>query len=220
MTDQSVIDHPMPGPRKKSPRAVARDDRLRAILDAALDEFSEKGFAAARLDDVAARAGVAKGTLYLYAPSKQGLFEALVKSAILGPFEQVRATIATDDRSTEELLRTLFAMFRREILGTRRKDIIYLIISEAGRFPEIARFYHREVIARGLALLRAVVTRGVARGELGAESLARFPHLVIAPVLLAVVWKAVFEKLDPLDAEGLLDAHVDLLVGGGKGRPA
>jgi AcrR family transcriptional regulator len=199
---------------RKEHAADRRAERHRAILDAALDEFAEKGFASARLEDVAARAGVAKGTIYLYAPSKQALFEDLVRTIIVGPIEAIHATLAQSDLSTEEVFRMLLGFFRREVLGTRRREIAYLVISEAGRLPEVARFYHDEVLARGLALIRAIVARGTARGEIASDAVHKFPQLVVAPMIAAVIWQRLFDAYDPLDVAGLVDAHVETLMRG------
>ena len=194
-----------------------REARLQAILDAALDVFSEKGYAATRLEDVAARAGVAKGTIYLYVPSKQALFEALIRSAIALPIEALEQRIAALDVPAETMLRTLFAWMRREVLGTRRKEIARLVLSEAGRFPEIAEFYHREVISRGLGILRRIAETAVARGEFRSDALARFPQLAIAPAVVAIIWGGLFERFEPLDIEGLFEAHLELLLRALKG---
>ncbi|MDQ4061868.1 MAG: TetR/AcrR family transcriptional regulator [Pseudomonadota bacterium] len=201
--------------RNGTRRARSEDDRearLQAILDAALDVFSEKGYAATRLEDVAARAGVAKGTIYLYVPSKQALFEALIRSAIALPIEALEQRIAALDVPAEMMLRTLFAWMRREVLGTRRKEIARLVLSEAGRFPEIAEFYHREVISRGLGILRRIAETAVARGEFHSDALARFPQLAIAPAVVAIIWGGLFERFEPLDVERLFEAHLELLM--------
>lgn len=197
-----------------------RQAKLRAILDAALDVFAEKGFADTRLDDVAARAGVAKGTIYLYVESKQALFEALVRSGIAGPLAAIEAHILALDAPAETMLRMAFAALRREILETRRKEIIRLVLAEAGRFPDIAAFYHREVVSRGMALLRRVAERAVERGEFRSDELARFPQLAIAPALVALLWAGLFERFEPLDAEALFDAHLTLLMRALKGDRA
>jgi AcrR family transcriptional regulator len=207
-------------PRKRALTEEDREAKLQRILDAALDEFVEKGFAAARLDDVAARAGIAKGTIYLYVPSKEALFETLIRSAIVGPIEAIEAKVAALDPPAEAVLRMLFAFIRQEVLATRRKDIARLVLSEAGRFPELAAFYHREVISRGLDLLRRVTERAVERGEFRSDELARFPQLAIAPALVAILWTSLFDRFDPLDAEGMLDAHIDLLMRALKSGPA
>jgi AcrR family transcriptional regulator len=198
----------------------ARQAKLQAILDAALDVFAEKGFADARLEDVAARAGVAKGTLYLYAESKQALFEALVQSGIVAPLVAIEAQVLALDAPAEMMLRALFAALRREVLETRRKEIVRLVIAEAGRFPDVAAFYYREVVGRGMTLLRGVAERAVERGEFRSDELVRFPQLAIAPALVALLWANLFERFEPLDAEAMLDAHLGLLMRALKGSGA
>jgi AcrR family transcriptional regulator len=197
-----------------------RQDKLQAILAAALDVFIDKGFADTRLDDVAARAGVAKGTIYLYVPSKTALFEKLVHTSISSSIESIGAEVDSLDLPIEAILRLTFTRIRKEVLETRRREIVRLIISEAGRFPELAELYHREVVSRGLALLRRVVERAVERGEIQSDELARFPQLIVAPVLVALLWTSLFQAHEPLQVEAMLDAHVDLLVRGARGEPS
>src|SRR5918998_822855 len=194
-----------------------RQAKLQAILDAALDVFADKGFADTRLEDVAARAGVAKGTIYLYFESKQALFEGLIRSGIAAPIEAIEAKVLGLDLPAEATLRMLFAFLRQEVLGTRRREIVHLILSEAGRFPEIAAVYHREVISRGMRLLRRIAERAVERGEFRSDELARFPQLAIAPGILAILWTNLFQHLDPLDIEGMFEAHLALLMRALKG---
>lgn len=201
-------------------KRAGREAKRQAILDAALDVFSEKGFAEARLEDVAARAGVAKGTVYLYVSSKQELFERLVTTGIGGPIETIAAQVAALDAPAEAKLRALFGFLRREVLETRRRDIVRLLITEAGRFPAIAELYHREVLTRGLGMLRAVADRAVARGEFRSDELARFPQLIIAPALVALLWGFLFARFEPLDAEAMLDAHVTLIMRAMRGDPS
>jgi AcrR family transcriptional regulator len=195
-----------------------RQARLQTILDAALDVFSEKGFADARLDEVAARARIAKGTIYLYFPSKEALFEALVHSGIAVPIETIEAQVLALDAPAEATLRMLFVFLRQEVLGTRRRDIVRLVLSEGGRFPEIAALYHREVVSRGMRLLRRIAEKAVARGEFRSDELARFPQLAVAPAILALVWTNLFQRLDPLDVDGMFEAHLDLLMRALKGE--
>jgi AcrR family transcriptional regulator len=199
-------------PIRRARNEEQRQAKLQAILDAALDVFADKGFADTRLDDVALRAGVAKGTLYLYFESKQALFEALIRSGIAAPIEAIEEKVLGLDLPAETTLRMLFAFLRQEVLATRRKEIVRLILSEAGRFPEIAALYHREVISRGMRLLRRIVERAIARGEFRSNELARFPQLAIAPGIVALVWLNLFQHLEPLDVEGMFDAHIDLLM--------
>jgi AcrR family transcriptional regulator len=199
---------------KKTParKESDRQAKLQVILDAALDVFLENGFAEARLDDVATRAGVAKGTIYLYVPSKQALFEALVKSGIGGAIGTIEQKVLALDIPAEEQLKTLFAFLRQEVLGTRRVDIVRLLLREASRFPELAEIYHREVISRGLGLLRTIAARGIARGEFRSDELVRFPQLAIAPGLVAILWTSLFQRLEPIDVGAMLEAHLALMM--------
>jgi AcrR family transcriptional regulator len=187
-----------------------RAERREAILEAALAEFSARGFAAARLDDIARRAGVAKGTLYLYFRDKETLFKELVRSR-LSPLVHAIRTAAARDLSVRALVEMIVHVFVTEIFGTSRKDIIALIISEGQRFPELAEFYYREMIARVLPVLRRRLQQAVRKGELRHDALARFPQLLIAPALVAVLWSTLFDRFSPLDAKGLMRAHLDVL---------
>ena len=193
-------------------RAAKAAERRNALLKASLDEFSERGFAAARLDDVAQRAGVAKGTIYLYFRDKEALFQDLVRS-VIGPLIARFEASAEIDLPARVVAERIVDMFVREIYGTRRKDVIRLIIAEGPRFPKLAEFYYREVIARVTAVVRGLLRRAAARGEIGADALARFPQLLVAPGLVAIVWNGLFDRFEPLDVAALMRAHLDLLFG-------
>ena len=199
-----------PPPR---PRSLPPEARRAAILAAALEEFTARGYEGARLDDVAKRAGVAKGTIYLYFADKEALFQELVRSMVspvLGALTQLRDV----DIPARALIETLLNTFVREVYGTRRRDIIRLILSEGPRFPAIAEFYYREVVGRVLAILRPILQRAAARGELPHDGLVRFPQLIVAPMLVAVMWHGLFDKFDPLDVDAMVRAHVEILFAG------
>src|SRR5262250_2663947 len=155
-------------------------DRRDAIIAAALDEFSARGFAATRLDDVARRAGVAKGTIYLYFRDKESLFQDLVR-AMLSPIIARLEAAPTAEVPARMAVEAIADMFVREIFGTRRKDVIRLIITEGHRFPKLADIYYHEVIERVMPIVRTLMARAAARGELPNDALARFPQLLIAP---------------------------------------
>jgi AcrR family transcriptional regulator len=199
-------------PRKstKEKWAERRAARREAILAAALDEFAERGFEGARLDDVARRAGVAKGTIYLYFRDKESLFQELVRSAI-SPLVTALEAARSLDMPLRAVCDRLAAMFVREVLSTRRKDIVRLVLTEGHRFPKIAKFYYHEVPERAFTAIRNLVKKGVERGELTENALGEFPQLVIAPAILAILWQGLFDKCARLDAEALLRAHFDLL---------
>jgi AcrR family transcriptional regulator len=200
--------------RGKTPsaRAIRSAARREAILHAALDEFSARGFAATRLDDVAKRAGVAKGTIYLHFRDKEALFQEIVRS-LMGPFVGTLEGMFAADIPLRTIVDQIVELFVREVFGTRRKDIIRLIMTEGLRFPKLAEFYYREVLSRILAGARARLARGVARGEISHAALARFPQLIAAPAMLAIIWSGLFDRFEPLDVRELLRAHMDILFG-------
>jgi len=202
-------------------RQQASEERKLAILRAGLEVFAARGFAAARLEDVAEKAGVAKGTIYLFFHDKEDLFEQIVLGAIRPVLVMIAKAAAAADTPTDVILERLFDLFRAEVLGTWRQQVLRLVITEGARFPRIAEFYHREVIVKGLAIIRHLAQRALARGELQSDSIARFPQLVFAPLLLALIWEGLFSAIEPLDVEGLLTAHRELLLGGWRrgGRP-
>jgi AcrR family transcriptional regulator len=199
----------------RRPRGEAID-RREAILAAALDEFSARGFANARLDDVARRAGVAKGTIYLYFRDKEALFQDLVRSVISPLIARFETTVEID-LPARVVAERVVDLFVREVYGTRRKDVIRLIITEGPRFPKLAEFYYREVISRVIAAVRALLRRAVERGEVAADALTRFPQLLIAPGLVAIIWSGLFDRFEPLDVAALMRTHLDLLFGERRG---
>ena len=196
-------------------RSVKAAARRNAILEAALDEFSVKGFAAARLDDVARRAGVAKGTIYLHFADKESLFQELIRSEMVPVVGTLELALATD-LPLRTVIDRAIEIFLREVYGTRRKQVIRLIISEGPRFPTLAEFYYREVLARLLGAVRELLRRAQDRGELATDTLIRFPQLLGAPGIIAIVWSGLFERFEPLDVQAMMRAHFDNLFGIGR----
>jgi AcrR family transcriptional regulator len=196
-------------PRPRADRRERSAERRQAILAAALDEFSQAGFAAARLDDVAKRAGVAKGTIYLYFRDNESLFQELVRSMLAPVIESIEA-LGSAGTSADPLGAHIIDLFMREIYETRRKEVIRLIMTEGRRFPQLAEFYYREVLARALASMRGLLRRAAARGEVPA-ALVDFPQLVAAPALIAVMWGGLFDRFEPLDVRAMMQTHVELL---------
>ena len=195
------------------PRSEARlarsAARREAILSAALDEFSSRGFEAARLDDVARRAGVAKGTIYLYFRDKESLFLELIRT-MLTPLVGTIEALGAADVPVGVLAERIADLFVREVYETRRKDVIRLMIAEGRRFPKLAEFYYREVLSRIIAAVRALLSRAAARGEVPA-GLAEFPQIIAAPGLVAIVWNGLFERFDPLDVRKMMKTYVEVL---------
>jgi AcrR family transcriptional regulator len=200
------------GAARKDAGAVRREKRRAAILAAALEEFAARGFADTRLDDVARRARIAKGTIYLYFRDKESLFQDLVR-AMLSPLVGTIEAAPLRDLPIRAVAEMIVDVFVNEIYGTRRKDVIRLIIAEGPRFPKLAEVYYREVIARVLPVIRARLELAVERGELPHDALARFPQLLVAPALVAIIWNGLFGRLAPLDIRHLMRAHLEVLFG-------
>jgi hypothetical protein len=130
---------------------------------------------------------------------------------IVGTIEAMGQT----DIPAAKLADTIVDLFVNEIYGTRRKDVVRLMIAEGRRFPKLAEFYYREVLARIIAAVRALLTRAVERGE-APEELAQFPQIIAAPGLVAIIWNGLFERFEPLDVRAMMKAHVDLLFSRGR----
>jgi AcrR family transcriptional regulator len=193
-------------------RKEARPDE---ILAAALESFAARGFAATRLEDVAARAGISKGTLYLYFKGKEELFEAVVRATLLPNLERLEALAESFEGPSALLLKQLLLTIAG-VVGSRVGAIPKLVIAEAGNFPDLARFYLDEVVRRGLRLIGTILRRGIERGEFRALDVEHAVYCVIAPMLIAALWKNSLEAYDDasLDAEALARAHLDLLLRG------
>ena len=207
-----------PTSKPASPKALASNraeraaERRGAIIEAALDEFVARGFTATRIDDIASRAGVAKGTIYLHFKDKESMFEELIRTALVPLIGRLHAPPAMGG-SVRDMIEGFARMFIQEVANTRRGEIVRLIVAEGPRFPSVADFYYREVVSRGLAAMRALIELGVARGEIKPKDLARFPQLMIAPAIVAVIWQSLFSRHAPLDATEMFRVHLDLIFG-------
>jgi AcrR family transcriptional regulator len=199
-------------PKPPSNRATRAAERREAIIAAGLEEFIARGFAATRLDDVARRAGVAKGTIYLHFEDKEALFQELIRSAVAPVIDRLAAPPAAG-RSAREMFESFAETVAHDVVATRRGDILRLFITEGSRFPALAEFYYREVVARGMAGMRALIQYGITRGEIRNQALAQFPQLMVAPAIAAVIWHGLFERLSPLDTAAMLRVHIDLIFG-------
>jgi len=208
-------------PSKRERRKEARPGEL---LDAALDLFVEKGFAATRAEEVAARAGVSKGTLFLYFPSKEELFKAVVRENISGRYGEWTAEYEAFQGDSAEMLRFFMTAWWERLGATRASGITKLIISEARNFPEIAAFYQKEVIMPGHALVRQILQRGIDRGEFRAIDLDYAVYTVIAPMIFLIMMKhslgACVPQDYPVDPQRYVQMQADTLLQGLCVRPA
>jgi AcrR family transcriptional regulator len=185
------------------------------ILAAALAAFAERGFAATRLEDVARRAGVTKGTVYLYFPSKEELFKAVVRSALVPQIERGEALIDAAAMPAARVLENLMRGWA-ELATSPAGAIPKIVISEAGNFPDLARFYREEVVDRGLAVLRRVLRAGIERGEFRAVDIDIAVRCIVAPLLLAMLWRHSLGRHEPqaFDPQALLRTELQLLLQG------
>lgn len=203
-----------PAPAKPASNRTERAaERRAAIIAAAMDEFIAQGFAATRLDDIAKRAGVAKGTIYLHFKDKESMFEELIRTAIVPMINRLWGTPPQPGASVRDMVEGFAKTFIEEVATTRRGDLVRLIVAEGPRFPAVADFYYREVVSRGLAGMRALIELGIARGEIKQKNLARFPQIMVAPALIAVIWQSLFSRHAPLDALEMFRVHLDLIFG-------
>lgn len=201
------------GDGARQSRDQRRGEREAAIVAAAIEEFCAAGLAGARLDQVAQRAGVAKGTLYLYFDSKEELFKAAVRALIHPLMDRIDRDIAEFQGSTEELLRRAILTAHADMtLRPQTREVLRLMIAEGHRMPDLAEFFHRETLARGLATVRMILWRGIAQGEFHQSPAAEFPQLVIAPCMLAAVWMLLLGDAHPLDMERYSAAHAAFVI--------
>ena len=202
-------------PHKRERRKQARPGEL---LDAALALFVEKGFAATRAEEVALRAGVSKGTLFLYFPSKEELFKAVVRENVVRHQTEGAEQIARFEGSTAALLEHLMLEWWRRYGATQALGISKLVMSEASNFPDLAHFFQEEVVTPGHAMIRSVLKRGIDRGEFRAIDLNLTVHSVLAPLLFLVTWKHSMAACCPssqqIHPETFIRHHADLLVRG------
>jgi AcrR family transcriptional regulator len=196
----------------KQRRAPAQ--RPGEIIDAALALFVEKGFAATRLDDVAVRAGLSKAAIYLYFEDKTALFQGVVRQAVVANLGTVEAMLKAHRGPVAELLPRILEFMAGRIEQTPMAAVAKLVISESRAFPEIGRFYLKEVIGRGLPLLEGLIARGIEQGEFRKVDPAMTVRSIIGAMLLAVIWRTVFEPIgaDKLDIKALARHHADLML--------
>ncbi len=202
-----------------------KDDRPGEIVAAALEVFAERGFAATNLDEVARRAGVTKGTIYLYFKSKEALFQAVVRETIIPNIARAEQDVAAFQGSAADLLSQMLHTYWRVMGETKLSAIPKLVISEATSFPELARFYHTEVVSRAYRLVAGVLERGIARGEFRRVDVSAATRLAVAPIVLALVnkhsvYSCVPEAGKAFDACQYLETHVDLFLRGLRKQPA
>ncbi len=198
----------------RSTRKRRKEARPGELIEAGLKEFAEKGFAATRLEDVAKRAGVAKGTIYRYFESKEALFEAAVRSRIAPVMLDAERLVDASAESAETLLRQVIEIAYAQVLATDAIVLARILVAEGGRFPDLLAMHHREVIQKGQALIGKIIARGVASGEFRASAATELPMIAFGPAVMAAIWRLTFDALQPIPLERFRDAHIALALDG------
>jgi AcrR family transcriptional regulator len=204
-------------PFEMKPRWERRKDaRPQELLAAALDLFVERGFASTRLEDVARRAGVSKGTLYLYFTNKEELFKAVVRENIVPALGEAEDIISTFDGHSADLMRCVMMGWWERLGATKVSGIVKLVLAESGNFPDLALFYKEEVIARSTSMMVSMFNRGIARGEFRPIDVNIMTQVLIAPILMLITWKHSVGPCSPeeLDPMAFLEAFLDMALHG------
>jgi len=196
-------------------RRRRKADRPKEILEAAFEEFSRNGYAATTLDQVAVRAGVTKGTIYVYFENKEHLFISMVRELTKPATDSALEMFERDEGSTADLLREQFSFIYRHIVGDRRRrEVVRMLIAESPRFPELADRYHEEIHRPCIELLQRAIQRGIDRGEIRPSAVANCPQVIIAPIALLDLWMMMFDDRHPLDMQEYFQAHLDMVLNG------
>ncbi len=188
-----------------------KEHRPQEITAAAFDVFAEQGYAGARVEEVARRAGISKGLLYRYFATKEDLFKAVIRSVVVRRVDRLLEEVERSELSAEDLLRGPVYEFMRRIPGSPVAIVIRLLVAEGHRHPDLVDFYWENVVSKAIRTFSGFLERGVQRGEFRATALTEFPQLLLAPVMLSIVWKTLFIHRE-LDTNRLIETHIDILL--------
>jgi AcrR family transcriptional regulator len=188
-----------------------KEDRPQEITEAAFAAFAEKGYAATKVEEVARRAGVSKGLLYLYFKTKEELFKAVVRSVVMPRVDALEAELDRSELTAEAFIRGPVLEFMKRVPGSPVSVVIRLMIAEAPKHPDLVEFYWENVASRGLGALQRIVDRGVADGEFRHSAVNDLPQLLLAPVMMSVVWGLVFANRT-LDTDTLIETNIEMIL--------
>jgi TetR/AcrR family transcriptional regulator len=208
------MQEPIPAPAPGRKRQRRKDARPSEIILSAMRLWSERGFAATRLEDVAAGAGVAKGTIYRYFPSKEALFEAALQARIVATIDRARDRAQGFDGPAEAMLTRFFETIHAELVEGGSSVFLRILLAEGHRFPSLVERYQTIVLSRGLSTVRAILAAGVARGDLRPEAVDTDPRIIMAPAMMLALWETVFTAKGLPDMRTSLQQHVSILLGG------
>ncbi len=198
----------MPKPRYQR----RKEDRPAEIAEAALEAFAENGYEATRVDDVAKRAGVSKGLLYLYFKTKEELFKAVIRNFIVPKVDALELAVSTSELSAEAFLRGPFLEFAKQVPKSPARVLVRLMVAEGHKHRDLTDYYWDNVVSHGLEALRKVVEKGVRDGEFAPSALDNFPHILVSPIIFSVFWSIVFHSHQTLDTDAMLEAHIDMIL--------
>jgi AcrR family transcriptional regulator len=200
---------------RAEPRRRRKAERPHEILEAAFAEFSRNGYATTTLEQIAERAGVTKGTIYVYFDSKEQLFITMVRGLMKVTLDILQEMLETHQGSTADLLRAQFSFIYQHIVeDRRRREMARLLIAEASRFPALTDRYQEEIHRPCMEFLEKTIQRGLDRGEFRASAVTDCPLVIIAPIALVDTWIMMFEDRHPLDLKTYFDAHIELVIRG------
>ena len=188
-----------------------KEDRPAEITDAALATFAEKGYAQTRVSDVAKRAGVSKGLLYLYFKTKEELFKAVIRSFVSPRFEALIESMDQTE-SAEAFLRGPFLRFAKMLPRSPARILIRLMIAEGPKHPDLVSWYWQTIVSKAIPALGRLIQRGVDNGEFKPSAIQQFPHLLVAPVFFSTVFQMVFQDQAELDSDAMMDAHIETVL--------
>lgn len=196
-------------------RRRRKAERPQEILEAAFVEFSRNGYATTTLDQIAERAGITKGTIYVYYENKEHLFVSVVRELMKVTLNTVEDMLERHQGSTAELLRAQFDFIYQHIVDDRRRrEVARMLIAEASRFPALADRYHEEIHRPCMELLQRTIQRGVDRGEIRPSALTECPLVIIGPIAFVDMWMMMFEDRYPLDLKTYFEGHIELMLNG------
>ena len=210
-------------PHESSPRWQRRKEtRPAELIESAFEEFVTRGFAATRLEDIAKRAGCTKGTIFLYFPSKEELFKEMVRQVMLPYLAEAEQVVEHHQGTMRDLLADLLRRRFERMMNSKLSGVLKLVFAEVGHFPDIARFYHDEIISRSHRMISSVLQRGVELGEFRAHDTANVARMAVAPLMLAALWRHTFAPHtdQAIDPNAYFEASLEVLLRGIASDPA
>ncbi|MCE5340349.1 MAG: TetR/AcrR family transcriptional regulator [Planctomycetaceae bacterium] len=196
---------------KKLTRAEKAKEKRVAIIQAAKNEFISKGFEAARIDEIAKKANVAKGTVYLYFPNKEELFNEMIRTVMMPLIDDIKQALDGQTQATKELYEPAFSVLLKRMLSAEVGPVMRLMISEAIRFPKLGEFFRQGVVAPIIEKQKMLLKSAGQTGKLRNPLIAEYPQLILSPILLTVIWQGLFKQFVPDDVSEMMKLHFELL---------